>query len=87
MKEVLKQKNKFICLVLACCVLAMVFMPFNMTTVHAESASGVVAKVGDTEYENYLHAWSAVKNGGTITMLADWTTDELLTVAEKERIK
>ena len=86
MKTIFKQKNRFICLVLACCVLASAFLPLGMLTVHAEEQTGAVAKVGDTEYENYLHAWNAVKNGGTITMLADWNTTELLTVAENTAI-
>ena len=67
-------------------MLATAFLPLGMITVHAAGETGAVAKVGDTEYENYLDAWNAVKNGGTITMLADWTTTAVLTVGENTSI-
>lgn len=85
MKEILKQKNRWICLVLACCVMASAFMPLGMITVHA-AENGVVAKVGNTEYKNYLDAWNAVKNGGTVTMLADWTISAVLKVEKGKTV-
>ena len=86
MKENLKRINKWMCFALACCVLVTVFFPLGMVTTHAASVSDVVAKVGDTEYKDYREAWKAVKDGGTVTMLADWHTDGLLTVEKGKSV-
>lgn len=47
----------------------------------------VVAKVGNTEYTNYEHAWKEVQtNGGTIDVLSDWVLSENLTIPEAKTI-
>lgn len=65
---------------LLCVTFVLGMIPMGLISVFASNGSSAVAKVGDTEYDNYIHAWTAVKNGGTITMLNDWTTTEMLTV-------
>lgn len=86
MNKKFKKTNKFIYFILVCCVLMMAVASFNVIKLYANTESKAVAKVLDTEYDNYNDAWSAVKNGGTITMLGDWYTTELLTVGKNVSI-
>ena len=82
MRKILKNKNKILCLILACCMLTIVFVPFGAPMVYAADEPQIVAQVGNKKYDNYRDAWAAVKNGGEITMLADWHITEMLTVEE-----
>ena len=75
-----KTIKRFLCIVLACCMLAPAFMFMATLKTNALSEEQYVAKVGNTSYEKYQDAWAAVASGGTITMLADWHTSEVLTV-------
>ena len=81
MKKTLELKTKSICTLLVFCMLATVFMPLGIIQVNAVGEQ-FVAKVGNTMYRSYQEAWAAVKNGGEVTMLADWHTAEMLTVEE-----
>lgn len=80
MKKTLELQTKLICMFLVCCVLAGVFMPLGAIKVSAAGEQPYVAQVGNQKYANYRDAWAAVKNGGELTMLADWHTAEMLTV-------
>ena len=80
MKKTLELQTKLICMLLVCCVLAGVFMPLGAIKVSAAGEQQYVAQVGNQKYTNYRDAWAAVKNGGELTMLADWHTAEMLTV-------
>ena len=80
MKKTLELKTKLICMLLVCCMLAGVFMPLGAIKVSAAGEQPYVAQVGNQKYANYRDAWAAVKNGGELTMLADWHTAEMLTV-------
>ena len=64
--------------------LALILLLFNVFTAFAGPI--YVAEVNGTKYENYTDAWNAVSNGGTITMLADWTTNKVLTVNEGKTV-
>ena len=86
MKKIFKQKNKILCIVLACCMLATAFVPFGAIEVSAASEEQYVAQVGSTKYENYRQAWDAVKNGGTVLMLADWHIAEMLAVEKNASV-
>ena len=55
-------------------------MPLGAIKVSAAGEQPYVAQVGNQKYANYRDAWAAVKNGGELTMLADWHTAEMLTV-------
>lgn len=55
-------------------------MPLGAIKVSAAGEQPYVAQVGNQKYANYRDAWAAVKNGGEVTMLADWHTAEMLTV-------
>ena len=81
MKKIFELKPKLICMVLVFCMLASVFMSLGIIRVNA-AGEQFVAKVGNTMYRSYQEAWAAVKNGGEVTMLADWHTAEMLTVEE-----
>lgn len=45
-------------------------------------ADGAVAKIGDTEYATFDEAVKAAKNGDTVTLLADCTTDAGLNLSK-----
>lgn len=75
-----KIKSKFLSVFLVCCILVNAFIPLTAIKVNAVNEKQYVAQVGDEKYENYQQAWNAVKNGGIITMLADWHTGEMLMV-------
>ena len=61
--------------------LALLLTSSNILTVFADSQSKYVAEVNSVKYTNYDDAWSAVsEDGGTITMLGDWTIDSALVV-------
>ena len=86
MKKTFKQKNKILCIILAFCMLATAFVPFGAIEVSAASEEQYVARVGSTKYENYRQAWDAVKNGGTVLMLADWHIAEMLAVEKNASV-
>lgn len=49
-------------------------------------AAGNVASVNGVEYSSINDAWNKVKGGGTITMLQDWNTGDLLKVNENANV-
>ncbi len=77
-----RKTNKILSMLLVCCMLAGVFMPLGAIKVSAAGEQPYVAQVGNQKYANYRDAWAAVKNGGEVTMLADWHIAEMLTVEE-----
>ena len=80
-----KKINKALSVSLICVLsLALSLLLFNVFT--ALAAPEYVAEVNNTKYQNYSDAWAAVSNGGTITMLADWTTNKILTVNEDKTV-
>lgn len=66
--------------------LALLLTSSNILTVFADSQSKYVAEVNSVKYTNYDDAWSAVSEGGTITMLGDWHIDSALVVDEYQII-
>ena len=68
------------------CVFSLVLILLLFNVFIAFATPEYVAEVNNTRYENYTDAWNAVSNGGTITMLADWTTDKVLTVNEGKTV-
>ena len=68
------------------CSFLLVFAFCNVITAFAANTTKYAAEVNSVKYENYVDAWDAVSNGGTITMLDDWTISSALIVNEKESI-
>ena len=70
------------------CIFALVFLltTANTFNVFANSQDKYVAEVNSVKYDNYADAWSAVSNGGTITMLGDWTINGALTVNSNKTV-
>ena len=80
MKETLKR------ILVLICSLSLIFGTCNVFPVSAATKNAYVAEVNSVQYQNYEEAWKAAKDGSTITMLDDWTTKGVLTVAENTTI-
>ena len=74
----MKKANKKHLLASVICVFALVLL--LTINIYAASQDKYVAEVNSVKYENYEDAWEAVEDGGTITMLNDWHTNEALVV-------
>ena len=68
------------------CSLALAFGMGNLFSTFASQRTTYVAEVNSVKYQNYEDAWSAVKGGGTITMLDNWIIRGMLTVNENASV-
>ena len=68
------------------CSLVLIFGMSNIFGVFAATKTIYVAEVNSVQYQNYEEAWNAVKSGGEITMLDNWTTSGVLTVEENTTV-
>lgn len=68
------------------CALILFFAFFNIANASDISESDYIAQVGSVKYKNAEEAWNAVSNGGTVTMLGDWTINDVLTVNEDKSV-
>ena len=75
----MKHTNKKSLLSIIICVFVLTLL-LSISIFNIFAQSKYVAEVNSVKYENYADAWSAVSNGGTITMLRDWTIDSALAV-------
>lgn len=75
-------KSILICI----CSFALVFGIGNTCDFFADAKDTYVAEVNSVRYQNYKEAWSAAKESGTITMLDNWTINEVLTVEENATV-
>ena len=79
-------KKSLLSIIVCVCALVLLLTSFATLNVFANSQSNYVAEVNSVKYDNYADAWSAVSNGGTITMLGDWTIDGALTVSSNKTV-
>ena len=65
---------------------AFIFGIGNMSAFFAAADAAYVAQVNSVRYQNYEEAWAAAKESGTITMLDNWTVNDVLTVDENATV-
>ena len=80
-------KKSLLSIIVCLCALVLLLTSFATINVFADSQNGYVAEVNSVKYQDYEDAWSAVsEDGGTITMLADWTINGSLVVDKNQTI-
>ena len=72
--------------VICVCALMLLSASFTMFAVSAQAVENYAAEVNSRKYEKYSEAWAAVSNGGTITMLSDWSISSVLAVNENKTV-